>query len=44
MDNIYDKTWNEAILDSEIIRETEFAKEIPGFDINLGCDGDNWSY
>jgi len=38
MDNIYYKIWDEAILDSEIIQETESEKcNNPGFDINLGC-------
>jgi len=38
------KIWNNAILDSEIIREMESVKEKdPGVDINLGCNEDNWS-
>jgi len=34
--------WSD-INDSEIIQEMESAKKIPGFDINLGCDNQNWS-
>jgi len=45
MEKITDKIENELILvlDSEIIQNIERAKEIPGFDINLGCNDDNWS-
>jgi len=42
-DEIRNKIMDKAILDSEIIQEMESAKKIPGFDINLGCDGVNCS-
>ena len=37
------KIMDKAILDSEIIQDVESAKEIPGFDIDLGCNEENWS-
>jgi len=45
MNNIHNKIWDIAILDSEIIQETESVKSNdPKFDINLECgDVDNWS-
>jgi len=43
MNNIYEKTWNKSIPDSEIIQEIESVKNIPGFNINLGCDNSGWS-
>ena len=44
-DKIYDKILNEAILDSEIIRDVEYAKrEDPRFDINyVKCEW-SWSF
>ena len=40
---IRNKILKNMICDSEIIREMKSAKEIPGFDINLECNEDNWS-
>jgi len=37
MERIFDKLRQSDINASEIIQETESAKEISGFDINLGC-------
>jgi len=43
MDNIRNKIWDKAILDSEIIQETESVKRnYPRFDINFIQDGDDW--
>jgi len=44
MKRIFDKITQSDIDDSEIIQETESAKRNdPKFDINLGCNEDNWS-
>jgi len=43
MYTIRNKIIRTVINDSEIIQDVESAKEIPGFDINLGCDDRNWS-
>jgi len=44
MNNISDKILDRAIIDSEIIQETESLKRNdPKFDINLGCGYHNWS-